>query len=69
MGRINFFRQRILTQAASLECKGLFNYLLSEIKTRREISLEEAVLVARDVYHYLQTHLLERPRPRSSFRP
>ena len=60
MGRINFFRQRILTQAASLECKGLFNYLLSEIKIRREISLEEAVLVARDVYHYLQTQLLER---------
>lgn len=60
MGRPNFFRQRILTQAASLESKGLFNYLVSEIKARREVSLEEAILVARDVHNYLQTELLVR---------
>jgi len=37
MGRPKFFRQRTLTQAASLEAKGLFNYLVSEIKARREV--------------------------------
>jgi len=41
VGRPTFFRQRILTQASSLESKGLFNYLVSEIKARREVSLEE----------------------------
>ena len=55
MGRPTFFRQRILTQASSLESKGLLNYLISEIKARREVSLEEAVLIARDVQHYLKT--------------
>lgn len=58
MGRPNFFRQRILTQASSLESKGLLNYLISEIKSRREVSLEEAVLIARDVQHYLKTEHL-----------
>ncbi len=59
MGRPNFFRQRILTQAASLESKGLFSYLVSEIKARREISLEEAILVARDSYEFLDRELLK----------
>ncbi len=67
MGRLNFFRQRILTQAASLESKGLFHYLVSEIKSRREISLEEAILVARDVHHYLHTELLIRPLGQITF--
>ncbi|MDH7578127.1 MAG: hypothetical protein QHH75_09990, partial [Bacillota bacterium] len=58
MGRPKFFRQRALTQAASLEAKGLFNYLVSEIKARREVSLEEAILIARDVEHYLAQNLL-----------
>jgi hypothetical protein len=61
MGRPTFFRQRILTQAASLEAKGLFNYLVSEIKTRREVSLEEAILIAYDVQKFLEEHLLEKP--------
>lgn len=60
MGRPRFFRQRILTQAASLEAKGLFNYLVSEIKARREVSLEEAILIARDVEDYLVQNLLTR---------
>lgn len=60
MGRPTFFRQRIITQAAALEAKGLFNYLVSEIKARREVSLEEAILVAHDVEHYLEQHLLKR---------
>lgn len=62
MGRPAFFRQRILTQAASLEAKGLFNFLVSEIRTRREVPLEEAVLVARDVLEYLERNLLTRTR-------
>ncbi len=62
MGRPTFYRQRILTQASTLEAKGFFNYLVSEIKARREVSLEEAVLIARDVQQYLQTeHLLRQP--------
>lgn len=62
MGRPTFFRQRILTQASSLESKGLFNYLVSEIKARREVSLEEAILIARDVQHYLKKeHLTREP--------
>lgn len=60
MGRPAFFRQRILTQAASLEAKGLFNYLVSEIRTRREVPLEEAILAARDVLEYLERSLLNR---------
>jgi len=60
LGRPAFFRQRILTQAASLEAKGLFNYLVSEIRTRREVPLEEAVLAARDVLEYLEQNLLTR---------
>lgn len=60
MGRPAFFRQRILTQAASLEAKGLFNYLVSEIRARREVPLEEAVLAARDVLEYLERNLLTR---------
>ena len=60
MGRPGFFRQRILTQAASLEAKGLFNYLVSEIRARREVSLEEAILIARDVEGYLEANLLTR---------
>lgn len=59
MGRPTFFRQRIITQAAALEAKGLFNYLVSEIKARREISLEEAILVAHDVQDYLEQNLLK----------
>lgn len=49
MGRPTFFRQRILSQAATLEAKGLFNYLVSEIKARREVSMEEAILIAYDI--------------------
>ena len=60
MGRPKFFRQRILTQAASLEAKGLFNYLVSEIRARREVSLEEAIIIAQDVHNYMEQQLLNR---------
>lgn len=60
MGRLRLFRQRLVTQAASLEAKGLFNYLVSEIKLRREVSLEEAIIIARDVQQYLEQNLLRR---------
>ena len=43
-----------------MEAKGLFNYLVSEIRTRREISLEEAILVAREVQRHLEQELLIR---------
>ncbi|MDK2925307.1 MAG: hypothetical protein PWQ41_1081 [Bacillota bacterium] len=60
MGRPSFFRQRIITQAGSLEAKGLFNYLVSEIKARREVPLEEAILIAHDAQAYLERNLLRR---------
>jgi hypothetical protein len=60
MGRLKIFRQRLGTQAASLEAKCLFNYLVSEIKIRREVSLEEAIIIARDVQQYLEQSLLRR---------
>jgi len=60
MGRPKFFRQRILTQAASLEAKGLFNYLVSEIRARREVALEEAIIIAQDVHNYMEQQLLNR---------
>uniref|UniRef100_A0A7C3Z7A4 DUF1670 domain-containing protein n=1 Tax=Desulfobacca acetoxidans TaxID=60893 RepID=A0A7C3Z7A4_9BACT len=60
MGRPTFFRQRMLTQTASLEAKGLFNYLVSEVRARREVPLEEAILLARDIQDYLEHNLLDR---------
>jgi len=60
MGRPTFFRQGMLTQTASLEAKGLFNYLVSEVRARREVPLEEAILLARDIQDYLEHNLLDR---------
>lgn len=60
MGRPAFFRQRMLSQTASLEAKSLFNYLVGEVRARREVSLEEAILLARDIQDYLEHSLLER---------
>ncbi len=38
----------------------MFNFLVSEIRTRREVPLEEAVLAARDILEYLERNLLTR---------
>jgi len=61
MGRITQYRQRIRTQAASVEGKGLLEYLAGHIKARREISIDEAVLVAKDVLAYINSQILVRP--------
>lgn len=60
MGRPVFYRQRIRTQAASIEAKSLLEFLASEVRQRRELAPEEALLLARDAYDYLSTHLLTR---------
>ena len=53
MGRTKFYRQRILSQAASVDAKSFYDYLLNEIRHRREVPLEEAVLITQDVLDYL----------------
>ncbi len=61
MGITSQYRQRIRTQANSVEGKGFTEYLASHIKVRREVSLDEAYLIARDVKDYLDTQMLMRP--------
>lgn len=60
MGRPVFFRQRIRTQAASVEAKSMLSFLSSHVRSRREISLEEAEMVARDTLAFMERHLLSR---------
>ena len=58
MGRPVFYRQRIRNQALSVQAKSLLTYLASEIRARREISPEEAWLIALDALNYLEQGLL-----------
>ena len=58
MGRPVFYRQRIRSQAASVEAKSLLAHLASEIRLRREVALEEAWLIAMDAYRFLMRGLL-----------
>lgn len=57
VGRPTFFRQRIRTEAASIEAKTFLEYLISYIRERREVSLDEAQLIASDAMQYLNKHL------------
>ncbi|TDA69622.1 MAG: hypothetical protein D9V47_05050 [Clostridia bacterium] len=59
MGRQCFYRQKIVTQARSVEAKTLVSYLVGEIRSRRELAPEEAALVAEDALEYLM-HLADR---------
>ncbi len=59
MGRPIFYRQRIRNQAASVQAKSLLTHLASEIRARREVSPEEAWLVAYDAIRFLERGLLE----------
>ncbi|MBC7083649.1 MAG: DUF1670 domain-containing protein [Firmicutes bacterium] len=54
MGRVRFFRQRVQTEASSVMAKSLSEYLASEIRARREVSPEEAALIASDCMEYLE---------------
>lgn len=56
-GQTRFFRQRTRLEAASIEAKTLFDYLVSQIRQRREVSHEEALLVAQDTMRYLDEFL------------
>lgn len=53
MGRSRFYRQRISNQAVSVDAKSFYEYLLNDIRHRREVPLEEAVLITHDVMEYL----------------
>ena len=59
MGRPVFYRQRIRSQAASVQAKSLLTHLAAEIRARREVSPEEAWLVAYDAMRFLEQGLLE----------
>ncbi len=58
MGRPVYYRQRIIGQARSVQAKTLLNHLASEIRARREVSAEEALLIALDTLRYLEKGLL-----------
>jgi hypothetical protein len=59
MGRPVFYRQRVRNQAASVQAKSLLAHLASEIRARREVSPEEAWLIALDAIRFLEQGLLE----------
>jgi len=59
VGRPVFYRQRIRSQAASVQAKSLMTHLAGEIRSRREISPEEAWLVASDAMRFLERDLLD----------
>ena len=60
MGRPIFYRQRIRSQAASVQAKSLISHLVAEIRSRREVSPEEAHLIALDAYRFLVRGLIGR---------
>ncbi|HHV79188.1 MAG TPA: hypothetical protein GXX40_06210 [Firmicutes bacterium] len=57
MGLPTFFRQRIRAEAASIQAKTFFGYLVSYVRQRRQVSVEEAVLIAGDSLQYLNRYL------------
>jgi len=59
VGRPVVYRQRIRSQAASVQAKSLMTHLASEIRARREISPDEAWLVASDAMRFLERGLMD----------
>lgn len=59
VGRPVFYRQRVRYQAASAQAKSLLTHLASEIRARREVSPEEAWLIALDAIRFLEQGLLD----------
>ncbi len=57
MGRQLTYRHRLRSEAASVKAKTLFDYLVSQVKIRREVSFDEAILIATDAWQYLNQHL------------
>ena len=57
MGRQLVYRHRLKSEAASVKAKTLFDYLVSQVKARREVSFDEAVLIAGDAWQYLKNYL------------
>lgn len=55
MGRPVFYRQRVRSQAASVQAKSLLTHLASEIRARREVSPEEAWFIALDTIRFIGT--------------
>ncbi len=57
MGRQMSYRHRVRSEAASIKAKTLFDFLASQIKHRREVSRDEAHLIATDALDYLNQAL------------
>ena len=57
MGRQFVYRHRLKSEAASVKAKTLFDYLVSLVKARREVSFDEALLIAGDAWQYVSHHL------------
>ncbi|MGI6708016.1 MAG: DUF1670 domain-containing protein [Dethiobacteria bacterium] len=57
MGRQFTYRHRLKSEAASVKAKTLFDYLVSQVKARREVSYDEAELIADDAWQYLNNYL------------
>ena len=53
MGRSVFYRQRIRSQAASVQTKSPISHPMAEIRSPREVSPEEARPIALDTYRLL----------------
>ncbi|MGE5572589.1 MAG: hypothetical protein ACM3ZU_06155 [Bacteroidota bacterium] len=58
MGRKVIYRQRIRSQAASVQAKSLLAHIASEIRAPREVSGDGAYLIALNAYRFLQRELL-----------
>ena len=67
MGRVRFFRQGVQTEAGSVMAKSLSEYLANETRARREVSPEEAALIASDCMEYLHRCLGLRKLGESKF--
>lgn len=58
MGRPVSYRQRIRSQAASVQAESLLAHLASEVRARRKVSSDEAHLITLDAYSFLERGLL-----------
>lgn len=57
MGRPVYYRQRIISQAHSVRAKTLLNHLASDIRSKKEVSSDEAALISIDALRYVESRL------------
>jgi len=57
MGRPVYYRQRIISQAHSVQAKTLLSHLASEIRSKKEVSSDEAALISIDALRYVESRM------------